>query len=129
MNPQDLKYSEEHEWLRMESGSIGVIGITAFAAESLGDVVFLDLPEVSAELTQSQKLGEVEAAKAVSDIYSPISGRVTERNEEAVKKPELVNDGPYETGWLLKVAVTDVSEVDKLMTADQYEAFLASKEP
>ena len=129
MNPQDLKYSEEHEWLRMESGDIGVIGITAFAAESLGDVVFLDLPDVGVDLTQSQKLGEVEAVKAVSDIYSPISGRVTERNEEAVEKPELVIDGPYGTGWLLKVAVTDVSEVDKLMTADQYEAFLASKEP
>ena len=128
MNPSDLKYSEQHEWLRMESEDIAVIGITGFAVESLGDIVFLDLPDVDAEITQSQKLGEVESVKAVSDIYSPISGRVLKRNEAAVDNPQLVNDGPYETGWLLKVALTDASEVDSLMTAEQYDAFLASQE-
>ena len=128
MNPPDLKYSEEHEWLRMESDEVATIGITEFAVESLGDIVFLDLPDVDAQLTRSEKLGEVESVKAVSDIYSAISGRVVERNEEAVDAPELVNDDPYEKGWLLKLAVTDASELDSLMTAEQYEAFLASQE-
>ena len=128
MNLPDLRYSEEHEWMRLEPDGVAVIGITEFAAESLGDVVFLDLPEVDAELTQSEKLGEVESVKAVSDLYSPVSGRVLERNEQAIENPELVNDGPYESGWLLRVALTDPSELDNLMTAEQYEAFLASQD-
>ena len=128
MNLPDLRYSEEHEWMRLEPDGVAVIGITEFAAESLGDVVFLDLPEVDAELTQSEKLGEVESVKAVSDLYSPVSGRVLERNEQAIENPELVNSGPYESGWLLRVALTDPSELDNLMTAEQYEAFLASQE-
>ena len=127
MNLPDLRYSEEHEWMRLEPDGVAVVGITEFAAESLGDVVFLDLPEVDAELTQFEKLGEVESVKAVSDLYSPVSGRVLERNEQAIENPELVNDGPYESGWLLRVALTDPSELDTLMTAEQYEAFLASQ--
>ena len=128
MNPPDLKYSEEHEWVRVESGDIVVVGVTAFAAESLGDVVFLELPQTDSELTQSEKLGEVESVKAVSDIYSPISGRVLETNQQAVDNPELVNESPYDSGWLLKVAISDPAELDKLMTSEQYEAFLASQE-
>ena len=128
MNPPELKYSTEHEWLRMESDGIGVIGITEFAAESLGDVVFVELPEVGAELTQSGKMGEIESVKAVSDLYSPISGRVTERNAQVIDNPELVNDGPYAAGWMLKVAVSDAAEMEKLMTSADYDAFLASQE-
>ena len=128
MNPPDLRYSEEHEWVRLESDGIATIGITAFAVESLGDIVFLDLPQVDADLAQSEKLGEVESVKAVSDIYSPLSGRVTERNENAIQSPQAVNDNPYEDGWLLKVAVSDASQVESLMTTEQYEAFLASQE-
>ncbi len=128
MNPPDLKYSEEHEWVRVESGDLAVMGVTAFAAESLGDVVFLELPQADTELTQSEKLGEVESVKAVSDIYSPISGRVLEVNQQAVDNPELVNESPYDSGWLLKVTISDPAELDKLMTSEQYEAFLASQE-
>lgn len=128
MNPPDLKYSEEHEWVRSVSEAVAVVGITEYAAESLGDVVFLELPEPDSELTQFEKAGEVESVKAVSDIYSPINGRVIERNEQAITSPELVNEAPYEAGWLLKVAVTDASGIDKLMTAEQYDAFLASRE-
>ena len=128
MNPSDLRYSKEHEWVRLESEGVAVIGITEFAAESLGDVVFLELPQTDTELTQFDKMGEVESVKAVSDLYSPVSGRVIERNEKAIENPELVNDRPYESGWLLRVALTDASELDSLMTAEQYDAFLASQE-
>ena len=128
MNPKALRYSEEHEWLRLESDAIGVIGITEFAAESLGDVVFVELPEVGAELTQFEKMGEIESVKAVSDLYVPIGGRVVERNEALVEAPELVNDAPYESGWMLRVSVADSSQVDLLMTSDQYDSYLASQE-
>ena len=128
MNPPDLKYSKEHEWLREESEGVGVIGITEFAAESLGDVVFVELPEVGAELVQFEKMGEIESVKAVSDLYSPIGGRVLERNEKLIDSPELVNDGPYDSGWIVKVALTEASELESLLTVEQYEAFLASQE-
>ena len=127
MNLPDLKYSKEHEWVRAESEGVGVIGITEFAAESLGDVVFLDLPEVGAQLTQFEVLGEVESVKAVSELYSPISGEVLERNEQAIENPQLVNDSPYGSGWLLKVAYGDLSEIDDLMTTEQYDSFVASQ--
>ena len=127
MNPRDLKYSREHEWLRLDSEDTGVVGITEFATESLGDIVFVELPEVGAELAQSEKMGEIESVKAVSDLYTPVGGRVTERNEALVESPELVNDGPYESGWMIKIALSDPSEADLLLTADQYEAFLATQ--
>ena len=128
MNPPGLKYSKEHEWVRLESDQVAVVGITEFAADSLGDVVFLELPEADAEVTQFQQFGEVESVKAVSELYSPISGRVIQRNEEAIESPELVNDSTYDKGWLLKVAPADASELDSLMTAAQYDAFLAAQE-
>ena len=126
MNPPDLRYSQEHEWVRMESEDTALVGITAYAAEQLGDVVFVDLPDKDAQLTQAGQAGEIESVKAVSDIFSPVSGRVIERNDQVLETPELVNDSPYEGGWLLKVSVSDASEMDKLMTADQYEGFVAS---
>lgn len=128
MNPRELRYSREHEWVRLESDGTAVVGITQFAAESLGDVVFVDLPAVGARLVQFQKLGEIESVKAVSDIFSPISGEVAERNEQVIQSPELVNAGPYSQGWLLRLRYTDASEINNLMTAEQYEAFLASQE-
>ena len=128
MNPKELRYSKEHEWLRLESDAIGVIGITEFAAESLGDVVFVELPEVGAELTQFEKMGEIESVKAVSDLYVPIGGQVLELNEALVEAPELVNDAPYESGWMLRISVADSSQVDLLMTSDQYDSYLASQE-
>ena len=128
MNPPELKYSKEHEWLRLESEGTGVIGITGFAVDNLGDVVFVELPEAGEELTQFEKMGEIESVKAVSDLYTPVSGRVLERNVNLIEKPELVNQGPHESGWMLKVAIRDASEQDVLLTADQYEGFVASQE-
>ena len=128
MSLPDLKYSEEHEWVRVESDGVCVLGITGFAAESLGDVVFVELPEVGTQLSQFEKMGEIESVKAVSNLYSPITGRVMERNEQVIENPELVNDGPYDSGWMLKVSFSDSSELDSLLTAEQYEALLAAQE-
>ena len=128
MNPPDLKYSKEHEWVRLEPEGVAVVGITAFAAESLGDVVFVELPDVGTEFSQHDKMGEIESVKAVSDLYTPIGGRVVERNEQLMDNPELVNNGPYESGWMVKVTISYGAELDSLMAADQYEAYLASLE-
>ena len=128
MNPQDLRYSQEHEWVRVESDGVVVVGITEFATESLGDVVFVELPEAESALVQFEKMGEIESVKAVSDLYSPVGGRVLERNEQLTDHPELVNDGPYVSGWMIKVSLTDATELDSLMSADEYGAFLASQE-
>ena len=127
MNPDELRYSKEHEWVRVDTDGAVAIGITAFAAESLGDVVFVDLPEAGASVAQFQKFGEIESVKAVSDLFSPISGSITEVNQGVVDNPQIVNDGPYSEGWLLKVATADDSEMDSLMSASEYESFLESE--
>jgi glycine cleavage system H protein len=128
MNPPELRYSKEHEWLRVESDGTAVMGITEFATESLGDVVFVELPDVGTELGQFEKMGEIESVKAVSDLYSPVAGRVVERNERLIDNPELVNSGPFDSGWMLKVELSDASQVDQLMSAQEYESFLESQE-
>ncbi len=128
MNPSDLRYSEEHEWVRVESDGSAVLGITEFASESLGDIVYVELPGVGAELSQFEKMGEIESVKAVSDLNSPVGGRVLERNDKLTDNPENVNDEPYESGWMLKVTLGDTGELEKLMSTEQYEAFLASQE-
>ena len=127
MNPTDRRYSNEHEWARLLEDGTVEIGITEFAAESLGDVVYVELPTVGATLTQFEKMGEIESVKAVSDLYTPVSGTVVEVNEETSDSPEVVNDGPYGAGWLIKVSIQDESELDKLMSADQYQAFVESQ--
>ena len=124
MTPNDRKYSKEHEWIQSEDGSPATMGITDFAQEQLGDVVYLDLPQMGARLEQAGKLGEVESVKAVSDIYSPVSGEVVEINEALSENPELVNEDPYDGGWLVRILVQDPTELELLLTADQYEAFL-----
>lgn len=124
MNPSELRYSKEHEWLRRESDGLAVIGITEFAAESLGDVVFVELPPAGTDFRQAEKMGEVESVKAVSDLYTPVSGRVVERNDELVERPELVNESPYDEGWMLRVEMEDPAEFDGLLTSEQYGAFL-----
>ena len=126
MNPPDLKYSKEHEWVRSESDSVVVMGITEFAQDSLGDVVFVEIPDEDAELIQGEKMGEIESVKAVSDLYSPVSGKVIKRNESLIDNPELVNEGPFEQGWMLKVEIKDASELDNLLSADDYNSFLKS---
>ena len=125
--PAELRYSKEHEWVRVE-GDIATVGITDHAQEQLGDLVYLDLPKVGTAVRQFEKLGEIESVKAVSDLFSPVSGEVTERNEEAVKSPELVNQDPYGRGWLVRLSLSDASEVDKLLTAEQYEELVAQEQ-
>ena len=126
MNPEDLKYSEEHEWLRME-GDTAVIGITHFAQDSLGDVVFVELPEVGADVKQFEKMGEIESVKAVSDLYCPVGGKVIEVNDSLTDSPELVNDSPYGDGWMLKVEMADSSEIERLMSASEYDTLIESE--
>ncbi len=128
MNPADLRYSKEHEWLRMESDDIGVVGITEFAADSLGDVVFVELPEVGATLAQFEKMGEIESVKAVSDLFTPISGEVLEVNEGLVDGPQLVNESPFHFGWMLRVQLSEKTDVDNLLSAEEYDALISAEE-
>ena len=121
--PDDLRYSKEHEWVRL-GGDAATIGITHFAQEQLGDVVFVELPEKGASVRQFSSLGVVESVKAASDIYSPLSGEVVERNVKVIEKPELVNQSPYEDGWLLKVKIADKGELSKLLSAEDYRAHI-----
>lgn len=124
MTPDDRRYSKEHEWTQLD-GSVATIGITQFATESLGDVVFVDLPEVGSEVSQFDKFGEIESVKAVSDLFSPVSGTIVARNDAVIENPEIVNGEPYDDGWLLKVELADASEVDGLMSAAEYDALTA----
>src|SRR5688500_4524943 len=122
--PADLKYTREHEWAKQEGGRVRV-GITAFAQEQLGDVVFVELPKTGARLRAHQTFGVVESVKAVSDLFAPVSGEVVEVNAQLVKKPETVNQDPYGEGWMLIVTPSDAKEWDGLLTAAQYEEFIA----
>ncbi len=126
MNPEDLKYSEEHEWLRLD-GDTAIIGITHFAQDSLGDVVFVELPEVGSDVKQFEKMGEIESVKAVSDLYCPVGGKVIEVNDSLTDSPELVNDSPYGDGWMLKVEMADSSEIERLMSASEYDTLIESE--
>lgn len=125
--PDDLKYTKEHEWLRVESETTVVVGITEYAADELGDVVFVELPDVGADVTSMGVFGEIESVKAVSELYSPVSGTVVERNEELDDTPELVNDSAYADGWMIKIELSDPSQLDDLMSAADYEQFLATQ--
>jgi glycine cleavage system H protein len=119
--PDDLSYSKEHEWVRQD-GSRATIGITSFAADELGDIVFVELPEVGATLSQFASFGVVESVKAVSDLYAPVSGEVVEVNEALRDSPELLNADPFGEGWIAKVELADRSELDALLDADAYAA-------
>ena len=125
--PDDLKYTKEHEWLRIESETTVVVGITEYAADELGDVVFVELPDVGADVTAMSVFGEIESVKAVSELYSPVSGTVAERNEELDDTPELVNDSAYGDGWMIKIELSDSSQLNDLMSAADYEQFLATQ--
>jgi glycine cleavage system H protein len=124
MFPNDLRYSREHEWVRVD-GSTGTIGITRFAASELGDIVFVELPAVGANLKQFAAFGVVESVKAVSDLFSPISGEVTEVNLALNANPELLNTEPFDAGWIAKVALADPGEVDELLDAAAYQELTA----
>jgi len=123
MYPAELKYSKEHEWVRMD-GNIAEVGVTVFAQESLGDVVYVDLPAEGTEIKQFAKFGEIESVKAVSDLFSPVSGKIVEVNSAATDSPEIVNEEPYGSGWLIKVELSDTTQLDELMDAASYEATL-----
>ncbi|HET7340701.1 MAG TPA: glycine cleavage system protein GcvH [Methylomirabilota bacterium] len=122
--PKDLKYTRDHEWARQDGGRVRV-GITAYAQEQLGDVVFVELPKVGARVTAKQAFGVVESVKAVSDLFAPVSGEVVEANAELAQKPETVNQDPYGKGWMLLVTPSDPSQWEQLLTPAQYEEFLA----
>ncbi|MER5830471.1 glycine cleavage system protein GcvH [Streptomyces sp. NPDC002130] len=122
-NPNELRYSKEHEWLSAAEDGVSTVGITEHAANALGDVVFVQLPEVGDSVSAGETCGELESTKSVSDLYSPVSGEVTEVNEDVVNDPSLVNSAPFEGGWLFKVRVAD--EPGDLLSADEYTAFSA----
>lgn len=119
--PSDLKYLDSHEYVRLE-GEIATIGISAFAVDQLGDIVFLELPEIGDAITKGESFGSVESVKAVEDLYPAISGTVIERNEALVDAPEQLAEDPYGEGWLLKLRVNDPGEIDDAMSADEYRA-------
>ena len=125
--PDDLRYTKEHEWVRLE-GDAGVIGITDYAQDQLGDIVYLDLPAAGASVAQYDKMGEIESVKAVSDLFSPITGEVVEANKEAADAPELVNNEPYGRGWLIKVRLTNPGEVDGLLSSAAYQELVTQEQ-
>ncbi len=125
MNPKEYKYTQEHEWICPESGNKGKTGLTDYAQSQLGDIVFLDLPAPGTQVEQFRKIGEVESVKAVSDIFAPVSGKVSEVNQTAIDKPQLVNEDPYGAGWLVRLELSKSSELDALMDSDKYDKFVA----
>ena len=126
MIPSDLRYHKEHEWVRLE-GKRATVGISDFAQDALGDIVFLELPKVGVSVKVGQQIGEVESTKTTSTIYTPVSGTVSQINSDLKDHPEVVNSDPYGKGWIAIIELADLGEVDQLMTASQYEGFLASQ--
>jgi glycine cleavage system H protein len=123
-NPQQLRYSKEHEWVSAAEAGVSTVGITSHAADALGDVVYVQLPEVGSTVTAGDTCGELESTKSVSDLYAPVTGEVVEANQDVVDDPSLVNSAPFEGGWLFKVRVTD--EPADLLSADEYTEFSGS---
>ena len=124
--PDSLRYTKEHEWTRV-SGSKATVGITLYAKDQLGDVVYLELPEVGAEIKRGQPFGVVESTKAVSELFAPLSGRVTKVNKALVEAPEGINDDPHEKGWMIEIELSSPNEASELLTAKQYEELVASE--
>ena len=129
--PPNLRYTKEHEWVLVEDGpstgsgqAIGTVGITDYAQDQLGDIVYVALPEPGKQLSQLAVFGEIESVKAVSELYSPVSGEVVESNAALSDKPELVNESPYGEGWIMKVRLADEGEITKLLTAEQYSDYI-----
>jgi glycine cleavage system H protein len=123
MNPEDLKYHKEHTWAKI-SGKKATIGITNYAQDALGDIVYIDLPEVDTSVEANSEIGEIESTKATSSIISPLSGRVMEVNEELSESPEIINEEPYGKGWIAILEIDDISETDDLMDASEYEKYV-----
>ncbi len=123
MIPSDLKYTEEHEWVRVENDT-AIVGITQHAVDELGEIVFVDLPEIGRQIGQMDEFGSVESVKTISSLYLPVGGEVLETNLELSKNPGYVNESPYDDGWLVKVSLSDEKEIDDLMTPEEYKNFL-----
>jgi glycine cleavage system H protein len=126
-SPDDRKYSKEHEWLLVD-GAEATVGITDYAQEQLGDIVYVDLPQPETTVTKFEKMGEIESVKAVSELFSPATGEVTAANDSLVQKPEVVNTDPYGEGWLIRIKLADGGTSDGLMSAADYDAFTAGLE-
>ena len=127
MIEKDLLYTKDHEWIKI-TGSTAIVGITHHAQELLGDVTFVELPEAGTDVAQNDPVSVIESSKAASDVYSPVTGTISEVNEALDAQPELVNESCYKDGWICKLAIKDPSEAEGLMTAEQYEKFLESEE-
>lgn len=123
MNPDDLKYHKEHTWIRT-SGKKAILGITHYAQEALGDIVYIDLPEVDTEIEANSEIGEIESTKATSSIISPVTGKIVQVNDDLSETPEVINDDPYGKGWIVVVELDDVSEIDDLMDASEYSKYI-----
>jgi len=126
--PKDLSFTKEHEWVQIDNDSIATIGITDFAQESLGDITFVQVPKEGEEIRKDDPFGVVESVKAVNDLYAPVTGRVVEINQPLLTAPELINEDPYNDGWLIKVEVKDASELDDLMSADEYKGYVEEQQ-
>ena len=125
--PSELKYSKEHEWVRIDDDGNAIIGITDHAQELLGDMVYVELPEVGTSIAMEDETGVVESVKAASDVYAPVSGEIIEVNEDLVDEPESINTQPYEAGWLYKVELANESDLEELLTADEYADLIADE--
>ena len=121
--PSEFKYSKEHEWVKVE-GNTATIGITEYAQGELGDIVFVELPDVDDEINEGDTFGSVESVKTVSELYAPVSGKIVETNDELEDSPEFVNESPYEKAWMVKVELSDESQLDELLSAEQYSEMI-----
>jgi glycine cleavage system H protein len=126
MTPEDNKYAKSHEYVHVEGG-VGTVGITDYAQKELGDVVFVELPQVGSMLEAGDELGSIESVKAVSELFAPVSGEVVEINEALAEKPELVNTDPYGDGWMIRIRLSDTSELEDLMNAEEYEEYIETE--
>ncbi|MDO9556904.1 MAG: glycine cleavage system protein GcvH [Coriobacteriia bacterium] len=126
MYPKDLKYDCEHEWVKVEGG-VAIIGISHFAQDQLGEVVYVDLPLAGDSVNAGESFGEIESVKSVSELFSPVTGEIVEVNDALGDAPEIVNEDPYGEGWMIKITMSDPSELDELMAVDEYEAFIAEE--
>ena len=127
MYPEDLRFTEDHEWVRLD-GEVATVGISSYAVEELGEIVFVELPAIGSEIQQMAEFGSVESVKTVSSLYLPVGGVISEINDEVVASPETINNSPFEDGWLVKIRISDDKEIDDLMTAEEYTKFIQSIE-
>ena len=128
MSPDDRRYTREHEWAKLDDADARLVsvGITDFAQDELGDIVYFDLPNAGDNVSYMAKMGEVESVKAVSDLFSPVTGHIEAINDQLLDHPELVNDDPFESGWIMKVVLADLAELENLMTAAEYDEYIGS---